>query len=110
MIQFADAHQRLPVAYDQAAWLDPDGLLPFHRLEFLVDALHMGAQRRMSCLSEGDSEENQRPLWMASRSSIVRMGSSMLCTAALESRRRMRPETLGARISDFHIKQAPLGQ
>jgi hypothetical protein len=33
----------------------------------------------MSCLSEGESEENQRPELIASRSSIVRIGSSMGC-------------------------------
>ena len=33
----------------------------------------------MSCLSEGESEENQRPALIASLSSIVRMGSSIRC-------------------------------
>src|SRR4051812_42175145 len=37
------------------------------------------AHRRMSWRSEGDREENQRPLLMAARSSMVRMGSSMVC-------------------------------
>src|SRR3569832_2396765 len=33
----------------------------------------------MSCRSDGESEENQRPELIASRSSMVRMGSSMVC-------------------------------
>jgi len=37
------------------------------------------AHRSMSCRSEGEREENQRPVLIASRSSMVRIGSSMNC-------------------------------
>src|SRR3954470_13118808 len=37
------------------------------------------AHRRMSWRSEGERDENQRPLLIAARSSMVRIGSSMVC-------------------------------
>ena len=33
----------------------------------------------MSCRNEGESEENQRPAFTASRSSMLSMGSSIVC-------------------------------
>ena len=37
------------------------------------------AHRRMSCRNDGERDENQRPELIASRSSMVRIGSSMVC-------------------------------
>ena len=43
-IGFCNAHQRLPIADDQAAWLNAYEVVTLHGLELLINALAGGAQ------------------------------------------------------------------
>src|SRR3954452_14443638 len=52
----------------------------------------------MSCRKEGDRDENQRPELIASRSSMVRIGSSMVCLVSDWRALPLSPPGPGARL------------